>query len=561
MMTGSYLKKKIINIPVVIAFTTLYTIIIFLNTIDIFYFRFHLQRADADLLYVLRNPFLNGTLTVYLIVFAALIFCMLTARWVSKNLSRISLAAEQTNRFWFTNLLLILLIALFFLSGTKKIIPTSPLTEIDAVQLPATQNSFHSFIYSLYRKNEVTVPDIHYMSTSAQQSLFSIHKKNSNKIEETKNIVLFIMESVPASFFDSSSRYKVTMPFLDSLVNKSTWFSNAFSYAYNSNKGITAILAGIPTITDIPLYHSNYTSIDRTSVGTALAKKNYQSAFFIGDNYDDLGFAKCCKWLGIEKYYCMEDIPGHQQMEKHSLGLHDEYVLNFMQEKLAGMQQPFFAVQYNISTHYPNDIPKGYSNSYPNNHLTRPMKSMQYYNDCLRQFFTTAVKQPWYNNTVFIFCADHWAQPDDDNVAIDPVQSFRIPLFIYEPGKNNRLRISAPVSQLDVLNTVLHFANYQDSIISYGEDLTDSLPDTGRVIYTKINSVVYQAITNEYVLGFNAVEGKALYCYNYKQDPAKKHDLLASHVILPEVSKIILQMKAFLQTTANHYHAIKVQHL
>jgi phosphoglycerol transferase MdoB-like AlkP superfamily enzyme len=151
------------------------------------------------------------------------------------------------------------------------------------------------------------------------------------------------MESVPADFFEDTSPYKVSMPFLDSLVNKSTYFSNAFSYSYNSNKGITAILAGLPTITDVPLYHSNYTSLSRTSIGTVLVKNNYSSAFFIGDNYDDFGFAKCCKWLGIQQYFCRQDIPGNSEMEKHSLGLHDEYVLNFMQQKLATMKQPFFA--------------------------------------------------------------------------------------------------------------------------------------------------------------------------------------------------------------------------
>ena len=73
-----------------------------------------------------------------------------------------------------------------------------------------------------------------------------------------------------------------------------------------------------------------------------LQKKNYISSFFIGDNYDDFGFAQFCKWMGIQHYYCMEDIPGYQQMEKHTMGLHDEYVLRFMEKKLNNMQQPFF---------------------------------------------------------------------------------------------------------------------------------------------------------------------------------------------------------------------------
>ncbi|MBC7866003.1 MAG: sulfatase-like hydrolase/transferase, partial [Gloeobacteraceae cyanobacterium ES-bin-316] len=417
-------------------------------------------------------------------------------------------------------------------------------------QLPLTQNSFHSFIYSVYRKNDAIIPGKQYIPLAEQRKLFSILKK-SEGLTSPKNIVLFIMESVPAEFFDSSSPYKVRMPFLDSLVNQSTYFSNAFSYSYNSNKGITAMLAGLPTMTDIPLYHSGFTSIRKTAPGKILAQKNYSSSFFIGDNYDDFGFAKCSKWLGIQQYYCMENIPGYKQMEKHSLGLHDEYVLNFMQEKLAVMKQPFFAVQYNISTHYPNDLPTTYKTSFPLN-STAPMKTMQYYNDCLQTFFRQAVTQSWFDNTVFIFCSDHWAQPHTQTIRTDEVESFRIPLFIYEPAKAKKNRVDAPVSQLDILNTVLHFAGVTDSIVSYGENLDDTMLPMQRTVFTKVNTAVYQAINQEYVLGFNALEGKGVYCYQYKKDPAKKNNLLKSPAI-PAIDSLILQMKAFLQTASAHY--------
>ena len=456
------------------------------------------------------------------------------------------------NRFPAANIFLFAFLSLFYLSGPKKLLPTYPLTELEAVQLPVAQNSFYCFLYSMYRRNEAVISDINYMSPAQQESLFSIRKKNNPDSSSPKNIVLFIMESVPEDFFDNTSPYKVTMPFLDSLVNKSTYFSNAFSYSYNSNKGITALLAGIPTITDVPLYHSNYTSLKRTSVGTELAKNNYSSAFFIGDNYDDFGFAKCCKWLGIQQYFCMQDIPGNQQMEKHSMGLHDEYVLNFMQQQLSKMKQPFFAVQYNISTHYPWDIPKTFNNRYPDKNTTPPMKSMQYYNDCLQHFFMESSTQPWYKNSVFIFCADHWAQPDSKNIKIDEVGSFRIPLFIYEPAKENKISISSPVSQLDIINTILHFGNVKDSFLSYGVNLTDSILQPNRIVFTKLNNAVYQAINDEYVLGFNATEGKALYCYDYKKDPDKKNNLLRQPVV-PVADSLVLHIKAFLQTASNHY--------
>ena len=528
------------------------TILIFLNLIDIFYYRFHLQRADADLFFVLRNPFLNSNLNVYLVLFAAIIILLFIGRFVYKGLQKMMIPDGEVNRFPITNVLLFTFLILTFLSGTKKLLPTYPLTQVEPVQLPLAQNSFFNFIFSIYRKKESLIPNINYMNIGQQQSLFSIHKKNTNDTAPPKNIVLFIMESVPEDFFDTSSAYKVTMPFLDSLVKKSTFYTNAFSYSYSSNKGITAILAGMPTITDIPLYHSNYTAIKRTSIGTALLKNNYSSAFFIGDNYDDFGFAKCCKWLGIQHYYCMKDIPGYEKMEKHTMGLHDEYVLKFMREKISELRPPFFATHYNISTHYPNDIPSNYINKYPNKSSSPEMISMQYYNDCLKHFFTEAAKEAWYKNTVFIFCADHWAQPTSTMVKIDELESFRIPIFIYDPSNEKKQVITAPVSQLDIINTILHFGNTKDSFISYGSNLTDTILNPHRTVFTKMNSGVYQAINDKYVLGFNAMEGNALYCYNYKTDPKKKNNLLHQPKTIA-IENIILQIKAFLQTASKHY--------
>lgn len=547
-------RYYVVRIVLLVLFTLLNTFVIVLNSIDIFYYRFHMQRADADLLYVLRNPFSNGTINVIFIGLIIIFYSVAAGRFIYRSITGMMKAGLSGHRFLFTNVLLLSFILLFVLSGTKKLLPTFALTQLQSVQLPLAQNSMHSFIYSLYRKNESVIPTVTYMPASQQASLFSIYKKNNSILVSPKNIVLFIMESVPAEFFDSSSAYKVAMPFLDSLLKKSTYFSNAFSYSYSSNKGITAILAGIPTITDIPLYHSNYTSINRTSVGTELAKRNYTSSFFIGDNYDDFGFAKCCKWLGIQQYYCMKDIPGYKKMEKHSLGLHDEHVLNFMQQKLSKMPQPFFSVHYNISTHYPNDLPKNWIDKYPDINKTPPMKTMQYYSDCLQQFFAEAAKQAWYSNTVFIFCSDHWAQPHTNTIKADEVGSFKIPIFIYDPSQERKVSISSPVSQFDIMNTVLHYGGVNDSIISYGVSLADTALQFNRPIFTKINSAVYEAINNEYVLGFNAIEGKPIYCYAYKKDTGKIYNLLKQTIEHnTAIDSIILQTKAFLQTASRHY--------
>ncbi len=543
-------KYKPLRITTWALFAVIFSLFILLNTVDIFYYRFHMQRADADMLFVLRNPFADGTYKIGLMIVAIFLFMLLVTWYFYRQLDKLMISGHPVRNSLLLLLLPVFFVSMFLVTGTKKILPTYPLTNLNPTQLPLVQNSLHTFLYSLYRRKETTLPAKKYMPLSQQKAIFQIEKKNSATIAP-KNIVLFIMESIPLDFFDSNSLYKVPMPFLDSLVRKSTFYSNAFSYSYNSNKGITAILSGLPTITDIPLYHANYTSIKRTSVGSVLKKNGYQSAFFIGDNYDDFGFAKCSRWLGIEQYYSMEAIPGYKKMEKHSMGLHDEFVLNFMQKKLKKMQPPFFAVQYNVSTHYPNDVPTSFKNKYPHQKGTPQMLSMLYYNNCLQQFFDSIRSEPWYKNTVFIFCSDHWAQPQYDHISMDKVESFRIPLFIYEPGNEKGSVVTPPVSQFDIVNTMLYYGGIGESFISYGSNLNDT-GDAGRTVFCKTNAAIYQAINAEYVLGFNAIEGTPVYCYAYKKDPEKKNNLLLQPVTA-DITRLTLQMKAFLQTAVSHY--------
>jgi phosphoglycerol transferase MdoB-like AlkP superfamily enzyme len=431
-------------------------------------------------------------------------------------------------------------------------VPTYPMVQLQSNQLPFVQNSFHTFIFSYFRKGEGTLQK-NYLSDAEADSLMPIRKKLSSNTEAgKKNIVLFIMESVPYDFFDSSSAYKVTMPFFDSLLQKSTFFNNAFCYAHESNKGITAILAGVPTLSDVPLYHSSHINMPITHIGAALKKLNYHSLFCIGDEYDNFGFAKCANWLGFDKYYSMEDIPGYKTLPAHSMGLQDEAVLDFLRQKINQEQKPFFAVQYNISTHYPYDIPETFAKKSPSDY-SAAMKAMQYYNYSLQQFFNQSKKEPWFANTTFIFCSDHWLFPEGKKGTYTPVSSYRIPIIIYEPSDGKKKINNKLASQFDIAATVLSTAGYTDSIISYGNDLTDSSL-TNKYVYSRSGNTLYLVKDGNYVLGFNSVTNKAEFLYNYRKDIYLAQNLSADKNSSIIMANLLTQVRAFLQKANSQYN-------
>jgi phosphoglycerol transferase MdoB-like AlkP superfamily enzyme len=249
----------------------------------------------------------------------------------------------------------------------------------------------------------------------------------------------------------------------------------------------------------------------------------------------------------------MQDIPGYKKLEKHSMGLHDEYVLNFMQGKMQEMEEPFFVTQYNVSTHYPNDLPTAFAKRMNGEQLSPAMKSMIYYDECLQQFFKSARAQHWYNNTVFVFVSDHWATPADPNITPHLLNSFRIPVIVFDPSVNQKEQVDNNISQLDIMNGILAYAGDEHPFTSYGESLTASLKN--RTVFTKTNNAVYQAINDHLVLGFDAELGRSVYGYDYKKDPGLQMDLLkTAPAYFIQIEK---EMKAFLQTAVQHYQAGK----
>jgi phosphoglycerol transferase MdoB-like AlkP superfamily enzyme len=361
------------------------------------------------------------------------------------------------------------------------------------------------------------------------------------------------MESVPYDFFDSTSAYRVSMPFFDSLLQKSSFFNNAFCYDHQSTRGITAILAGIPTLSDIPVYHSPQINMPITNIGSALKKMNYQSLFCIGDEYDNFGFAKCANWLGIDKYYSKEDIPNYKNLPAHSMGVQDEYVLDFFLQKIKQQQQPFFAAQYNISTHFPYDIPESFAGKSPAKY-TAAMKAMQYYDHSLQQFFNAAKKESWFANTTFIFCSDHWLFPAGKPGTYTPVSAYRIPIIIYQPLLNKKKIINTLASQFDVAPTVLAAAGYSDSIITYGNNLLDSSSFSGYV-FSRSGSTLYHVTDSSYILGFNTVNNKAEFLYNYKKDIHLTQNLSADKNSSFILNRLMIRVRAFLQKATTQYNS------
>ena len=125
--------------------------------------------------------------------------------------------------------------------------------------------------------------------------------------------------------------------------------------------------------------------------------------------------------------------------------------------------KPFLTLLLTISNHRPYTYPSGKVS------LTGGREGgVQYADYAIGEFLRRAESKPWFDNTIFVFVADHTAGAAGDE-EID-LEGHHIPWIIYAPKLVKARRIDMPVSQLDVLPTLLGLLNFDYESRFYGQD-------------------------------------------------------------------------------------------
>ncbi|WP_455376703.1 LTA synthase family protein, partial [Kaarinaea lacus] len=144
----------------------------------------------------------------------------------------------------------------------------------------------------------------------------------------------------------------------------------------------------------------------------------------------------------------------------------------FFKSQLDQTDKPFIGIVYTGTAHYP--LPKSLGkqfekrphNASPTNTL---LNTLQYTDWSLGEFLKEAEKSPWFDNTVFMFYADHtWGQQNKKGTFIE---KFRIPLLIYAPKVFQPKTYPVVGSQLDLLPTIMEILGFDDEYSALGEPL------------------------------------------------------------------------------------------
>ena len=517
------------------------------NIIDLAYYQFNFRRSTIDLFRVIPGSvqalgafWKNWWYLFLLFALLAAVSVVVFIRWVQKSETAQSRFASN-----FFACMGFLVAAGLLARGTagRPIIPSTPLLYLPAQYQPLAGNSTMSVLYSVLKK-QTTLQEKHYFDGARADSLFTARQQLHSSAGFNKmNVVVFVLESFAKEYMDKKDPLHAQTPFLDSLMKESIVCSNAYANGLESNKGLVAILAGIPPFFDEPFYYSGYSNNHFRGIGTILKEEGYRGNFFMGTPYDHFGFTRFANMLGIEHYYSMDEY-GDRRHYDGNWGIFDHYFLPYAAKQLRTMPPPFLSVVFTVSTHFPYTLPDSLAARFTLPGQGAAQNSMSYLDYSLKLFFDQVKNEPWYANTIFVFSADHnlyWHAGDRSSL----YKAYRIPIFFHLPGQRQYKEISSTVQQMDIVPSVLDLLHYSRPFMSFGKSVFDTLlPRTAIGNYGDM----YQLIDKSYIFGYNEKTEQPAYLYNFRADTGLQRNLLVNgQPADSNAVKLEQQLKAVIQ--------------
>jgi len=158
---------------------------------------------------------------------------------------------------------------------------------------------------------------------------------------------------------------------------------------------------------------------------------------------------------GFDQLIDEDDFPSG--LSKGKLNYYDRDLFKEFLRRINGTKTPFMHCVFTGSTHSPYDHPKSSRQNWKGKE-SEFMNSLIYADECLGQFIRNCKSQSWFDNTIFVFVADHGhATPKYADYSC--TEFYRIPLLIWgQPLKQDYRgkRIDKVGSQTDIPATILY---------------------------------------------------------------------------------------------------------
>ena len=305
------------------------------------------------------------------------------------------------------------------------------------------------------------------------------------------NVVIVLLESWSYKYIDAlaGNSYGIT-PNFDKIINEGLSFNRFYSAGQRSIEGLQAVLTGVPLLIDLPRLGWGLENSKFSRLGSLLKKHNYHTMFAQSSRRTSFHIDSISAAAGFENYFGREDMElelNYANPDSFWFGW-DHETFNKVQSYLSTTKEPFINFTFTGSTHSPyGTLPKEFL-KYPHKTDTEYgfMNTLFYADWALGKFMNDARKQPWFDNTIFFFTADHTLGAYQKGTTLE---QFHVPFVIYSP-KHIKAGVNSTISShLDIMPTVIDLLKLSDTFSAVGKSLLRKKNDKQAFSYIRAGNL------------------------------------------------------------------------
>lgn len=339
-------------------------------------------------------------------------------------------------------------------------------------------NSLYFFgkSYLLYNRSEIDeyMPAIDPKEAERiTAELMNYPKQHDNYfLKNTRpNIVVIVLEGWSGEVVSCLSETKNSTPHFDKIAGEGVLFTNIYATSGTSEIGNSSIFSGFPGIPEVSVTMQPEKHRKIRAFNQDLKAWGYTSEYMFGG---DLRYGNIGGYFmdhGFDVVKDEKDFPSN--IKRGKLNFYDEDLYRFLIEDINATKAPFLQCAFTGSTHSPYDQPKAKRGNVFSGVEADYMNALVYSDEAMGKFIANCRKQPWFDNTLFIFVADH-GHPAP--TVTNPSSSIynHIPLLFWggaikEEYKGKRMDVLG--SQADIAATLLYQMHHDSKEYPWSKDL------------------------------------------------------------------------------------------
>jgi phosphoglycerol transferase MdoB-like AlkP superfamily enzyme len=281
------------------------------------------------------------------------------------------------------------------------------------------------------------------------------------------NVLIIILESFGSYLTDQSAPDSVVTPRFREYISEGIFFPELYAAGSRTDKAIPSIFSGYPNLPTIQVIKEPRKTQSMPGIIKLLDSAGYKTSFWYGG---DINFANMNSFMTTSAFrekITRDDFDPANFNSKW--GVHDEILLNRLQDSLPLVRKPFAYSVLTLSSHEPFEVPM--EPVFEGRDVLSMFKNSVYYTDkTLGAFLDKAKTTEWWKNTLVVLIADH-CRRNSEKIPVYSQEIYKIPMLWLGGALSVRnIRVEKNGNQVDLPLTLANQLNIRSSF-PFSKDL------------------------------------------------------------------------------------------